>query len=411
MPYKRERSPYYYVRRRSLPGYGDTGRLSSKVTSKKLARDMERLLDEIAQRALVDPTWYELLDAVCRERTITLPELLRARRTGALDGLKRSLHDPLLAEAVEAFLTASEQKREIKIGLKHLLHYADEAYGPAARLSMLDGRTITALCRRAEQPTKERPQGRKRNSVRRYMHRATSLLLRYHLGRAERDRIFADVDFPAEDDTREVRLSPEEIQRLIRAADEMGYHELGVVIRLALQTSADRGVLLAGGHGSRRHRGLLVRDLRIYQDHQSGAFSGEVHLLDRKTGHRSRSVPLTDALCRELLALCKAKGPDDPVFSISYQAPDFLWKRVREAADLRHVRFKDLRAQISIYGEEAGVPLTVLARTMGHGDEAMTRRYQQRATVLSVAQAEAIERAMHGGTASPPPAEPVRRVG
>ena len=105
MPYKRERSPYYYVRRRSLPGYGDTGRLSSKVTSKKLARDMERLLDDIAQRGLADPTWYPLLDAVCRHRTITLPDLLRAKRSGGLQSLKRSLTDPTLTEAIEALRT------------------------------------------------------------------------------------------------------------------------------------------------------------------------------------------------------------------------------------------------------------------------------------------------------------------
>lgn len=211
---------------------------------------------------------------------------------------------------------------------------------------------------------------------------------------AERDRRFADVDFPPEDDTREVHLSPGEIGRLIQACNELGYGELGLVIRLALQTSADRGVLLKGRHGGKDHRGLLVRDLRIYQDHASGTFSGEVHLLDGKTERRSRSVPLTDGLCRELLALCKAKGPDEAVFSITYLALDFLWKRVRKRAELEHVRFKDLRAQISIYGEEAGVPLTVLSKTMGHAGEAMTRRYQQRAAVLSREQAEAIERAM-----------------
>ena len=54
---------------------------------------------------------------------------------------------------------------------------------------MLDARVITALCQRAERD------GRKRNSVRRYILRAISLLLRHHLGRAERDRRFADVDF------------------------------------------------------------------------------------------------------------------------------------------------------------------------------------------------------------------------
>ena len=55
MPHKRDRSPYYYGRRRSLLGYGDTGRLSFKSTPKKVARDMERLLDEVAQCALQNP--------------------------------------------------------------------------------------------------------------------------------------------------------------------------------------------------------------------------------------------------------------------------------------------------------------------------------------------------------------------
>ncbi len=184
---------------------------------------------------------------------------------------------------------------------------------------MLSGRVIAELCHRAQRD------GRKRNSVRRYMLRAISLLLRHYLGEAERNRIFAEVAFPAEDDTR------------------------------------------------------------------------EVHLRDSKTEGRSRSVPLTDGLCRELLALSKGKRPDDAVFSTSYLGLDLPWKRVRKAAALEHVRFKDLRAQISIYGEEAGIPLTVLSKTMGHAGEAMTRRYQQRAAVLSNEQAEAIERAMLAG--------------
>ncbi len=68
-----------------------------------------------------------------------------------------------------------------------------------------------------------------------------------------------------------------------------------------------RQVLLGGRHGGKTHRGLLVRDLRIFQDHASGTFSGEVHLHDTKTDSRSRSVPLTDTMCRELLVLCKIK--------------------------------------------------------------------------------------------------------
>lgn len=396
MPHKRDRSPYYYCRRRALPGYGDTGRLTSKSTSKRVARDMERLLDELAQRALMNPTWYELLDAVCRRRTISLPELLKAKHTGSLEALKRSLHDPLLSDAVNAFKAAGEQKREVRIGLDHLTHYAEANFGKACRLSAISsGKVITELCLQAERG------GRKRNSVRRYMLRAISLLLRHQLGAAERDRIFADVHFAGEDDTREVHLSPAEIASLLQACETHGGHELAVLVRLALQTSADRGVLLAGSHQGKTYRGLRRRDVRVYLDHDAGIYSGEVFLPDSKTKDRTRTVPLTDGLCRELIPLCHGKNEDDPVFSLSYEQLDFPWKEARRAAGLSHVRFKDLRAQISIYGEEADVPLTVLSKTMGHGGESMTRRYQQRRAALSADQAESIERAMLGALQPP----------
>ena len=386
MPYKREGSPNYYCRRRRLPGYGDTGRLSSRTTSKKIARDMERLVEDLARRALLDPTWYELLDAVCRHGTVTLPELLRAKNEGRLEALKQSLHDPSLGDAIEQFEAATHVKRQLKHGLDLLEEYAP----PKARLGDLSPQVITRMCRRAEKD------GRKRNSVRRMLLRAISMLLRFHLGNAERDRIFADVQFSAEDDTREVHLLPAEIDGLLKACEELVYGELSVVVRLALQTSADRGVLLAGKNADGRKRGLRVRDVRVYRDNETGLYSGEVYLPDTKTKDRTRTVPLTDGLCRELLVLARAKEPDDPVFSISYSQLDYLWNRVRKKAGLTHVRFKDLRAQVSIYGEEAGIPQTVLGRTMGHGDEAMTRRYQSRATAMSVEQAEMLERAMLG---------------
>ena len=109
------------------------------------------------------------------------------------------------------------------------------------------------------------------------------MLLRYHYGGAERDRVFADVRFAGEDDTRQVLLRPEEIERLLAACQALGYAELGQI--------------------------------------------------------------------------------------------GFRWHRVRERAGLDHVRFKDLRSQVAIYGERAGVPLSVLKSAMGHQGEAMTQRY------------------------------------
>ena len=208
MPYKRENSRYYTCRRRRLVAYGDTGRLPSKTTSKRIARDMERLLEDLAQRALLDPSWYKILDAVCKERTLSLPELLRAKSKGRLDQLKRSLHDPSLEEAIDVFSKGSKKGSGILLGLNMLKIYAPSS----ARLGDLTARAITDLCMQAERD------GRKRNSVRRTMLRAISLLLRYSLGNAERDRIFADIQYAGTDDTREVHLSPEEISRRWRLA-------------------------------------------------------------------------------------------------------------------------------------------------------------------------------------------------
>ena len=76
---------------------------------------------------------------------------------------------------------------------------------------------------------------------------------------------------------------------------------------------------------------------------------------------------------------------------------DYRWNRVRKMAGLNHVRFKDLRSQVAIYGERAGVPLTVLKAAMGHGDETMTQRYQQHRASRSAAQMQAIEQEMFSG--------------
>lgn len=372
------------VRRRKLPGYGDSGVISTRSTSKKYARDMERALEEVAQRALNDATYIGLLDAICKHRSVTLADLLKAKNTNTLESLKRSLNNPLLKDVVKAYEAAEKIDRTVGMGLRMLLDYTSAQ----TRMGELTGKSITDLCLRAEQ------NGRKRNSVHRMLHRAISKLLRFQLGNAERNRIFAEVNYSKEDDTREVHLTPEEINRLLQACETIDCHELAVVIRMALQTSADRGVLLAGKSATKETRGLLVRDVTVFKDNKSNLYSGEVFLQDTKTVNRSRSVPLTDSLCREMLLLCKNKAPDDPVFSIAYQALDYLWKRVRKKSGLKHVRFKDLRAQTAIYGEEAGVPQTVLQQVMGHSDEAMTRRYQQRATVMSSSQAESIEAAM-----------------
>lgn len=347
---------------------------------------MEQALEDLAERALIEPRYRALIEALCRDHALEPADLLSKRHE--LDALLVALADPKLTDAVRAFEQGADWSHVTRAGMRQLLEYSPAG----ARLSYLTAKVITTMCHTAmEAPEKEGR--RKRNTVARCLKRSISQLLRFSLGKARRNEIFEDVNFSSEDDTREVHLEPKAIRALLAACHDLGNPELAVVIKTALLTSADRGVLLAGGaHHGKVCRGLLVRDLKIHQD--SDRHWGEVFLLDRKTKARTRTVAIPDSLARDLLCLAIGRDQDDPVFSIRYRELDFLWKAVRSEAGLPGVRFKDLRAQMSQYAEEAGIPLTVVQRGMGQSDVATTRRYQQRRTVFTREHASLTEEAM-----------------
>lgn len=382
MTYKRPESKYFQCRRKNLPGYGDTGAITSKSTSKRVAMRMERLLEDLAERALIEPQWRELLDAVVA-REIDLPTLLLAHTQRRLPELLRSLSDPLLTEAVAEYLEQHDVTRQNERGFDVLVEMAPDN----ARLSYVtDAQNIMALCHAYEAT------GVKRNSVIRMLKRAISKLLRARFGNAERNRIFDDVHYKREDDTREVFLTPKELTRLVDSAEALGFHHLAVALRFALLTSADRGTLFRGERPDGFARGLLARDLRIYEE--DGRYSGFATIVDGKAEARDRTVPFGDDLARELLVLVRDKEPNDPVFDVDYRAFDNQWQRTRKRAKLTHVRFKDLRAQTAIYAQRAGIPQAVTQHVMGHGDEAMTRRYQRHEAAMTGDQVSALESAM-----------------
>lgn len=383
MAFKRPGSSIYQVRRRNLPGFGDTGQITSGVRDKRAAERMERCLEAVAALALSEPRYRALLEAV-RDKHLPLADLLRAHSERRLDALAASMTDPPLSDAAAEM--RPEADRSVLCGLDKLL----VAYGQRARLSDLTD--APRLQRILEQVQRK---GMHRNSVRRQVLRAASLLLRRHYGKAERDRILAGVDFPAIDDTREVHITPAEVTRLRTAAADLGYDELSTIILTALLTGADRGVLLSGeADNGRQLRGLLVRDVEIYEE-PDGAYSGEMKLLhDTKTSSRGRTVAFGDRLARELLLLVRDRDGEEPVFQTTYRQLDIRWKRTRTKAKLENVRFKDLRAQYAIYAEKANVPLTAVQGSMGHASSAMTRRYQRHAASMSAAQVAAIEREM-----------------
>jgi integrase len=383
MAYRRTGSPHYQIRRRKLIGYGDTGQITSRTKNKKVAERMEQALEDLAEKALIEPRYRGILEAVCRDHTISPGELLAARNR--LDSILVAVTDPKLTEAVAAFERGATWSHVTRAGIGQLLMYAPAG----ARLSFLTAKTITTLCHTAMEAP-EREGTRHRNTVNRCLKRTISKLLRFSLGNARRNAIFADVEFSPVDDTREVHLDPAEIGSLLSACHDLGYSELSVVIRMALMTSADRAVLLAGdAHHGKVCRGLLVRDVKVLEDAE-GRW-GEIYLWDTKTRSRTRTVAISANLATDLLHLALGKDLDEPVFSIAYRELDYLWKATRRKAGLNHVRFKDLRAQMSQYAELAGVPLTVVTRGMGQSNVGMTRRYQQRRAVFGRGHAAAVE--------------------
>ena len=387
MPYKRPGSAYYQCRRKNLPGYGDTGVITSKTKSKRVAAAMERLLEELAERALLEPKWAKLIDAVV-ERRLDLPALLRAKSERRLPALLRNLHDPVLQEATASFLRTTSD-RQVEIGTGKLLELAPDG----ARLSYLGaGRVVTDLLEEAVARY-----GIKRTTAQRQLKRAISLLLRYHVGSHERNRIFADVRFAVEDDSREVVLEPVEIARLLKAA-EAAHEELPTIVRTALLTSADRGVLLRGERSDGFARGLLRRDLRVYEEQSNGreVYSAEIYLHDTKDAARPRTVQVGDYLARELLLLAQGKKPDDAVFSITYGQLDYVWQKARSEAGLGHLHFKDLRAQTVIYMQRAGIPQAVAQATLGHSDATMTARYGRHQASMGSDQVAALEEVLFG---------------
>lgn len=406
MPFKHKRTQYYQIRRQNLPGYGPFGRISTRVTSKAIALQMKRLMRRIAERGLEEPSWHRLLDAL-RDKELTLPDLLKAKNEGHLDALRIMVQDPLLSVAIDEYLQ-TDPGYDTENGLRILQLMAEREFGPRVRFGLLrSGKNLTKLCARARReggrPSKEHPLGRPvaHNSVRRTLLLSASKLIRFHLGSAERDAIFADVDFARRDDTRDVWLDAEEFARLVEASEPW----FRPVIMTATLTGADRSPLLR----------LRVRDVEIIYDRAAGSFSGQIYLRDSKTDARPRSVAIIDTLCRALLPLCKGKAPDDPVFDgppvdrfgkprrrtpLNAAQVRYWFENAREKAGLAHVRWKDLRRTWAVNADKAGLNLGQMKSGLGHARSETTVGYTNRQVTLGLTEAERVARQLGVGAPS-----------
>ncbi len=233
-------------------------------------------------------------------------------------------------------------------------------------------------------------------TIPRTIHLATSKLLAFHIGNAERDRIFADVTFSREKDTRKVWLTAGQIA-LFLASCEPWFRPFPLT---AMATNADRSPLLR----------MRVRDVSIAYDEDNDYYSGVAHLDDTKTDARERGTSLIDAVCRALLPLLQGKGPDDFVFDgppdperaarglrpIPLRASQvrYWFEVAREEAGLPKLRLKDLRRTWAVHADKAGLNLGEMKEGMGHKREETTVSYTNREVALDLDAARKVARSM-----------------
>ena len=393
MPFKRKESPYFQIRKYNLPGYGDTGALSTKTTNREVAIRMESMLVDIANNALIDSTWYALLNGICKHE-IDLATVLRAKNQGRLDDYRMSLTDPLIADIAKQLRGSRPIDSAVSLGLKRVTEFMG-----SSRMSTLTTESVTAMIYQYMEV-----HGVKQNTARQKIKRASAALLEFYYGHAKRDAVIKAVKVKSQDDTREVRISPADIAKVLQACHDLGRVEIAVLVQVALITSADKGVLLHGKERGKVYRGVLKRDITIEQDAGTSLIDGTVILHDKKTSHRTRTVRLPHSICQQLLVMCSGKNPNDPVFKVKYQSFKDVWNKIRKKAGLWDEEngyaftLKDLRAQTAIYAEQVGIEQSKIQKTLGHSNETMTRRYQRTKAAMSQDDIEKMNEAMFGGS-------------
>lgn len=168
---------------------------------------------------------------------------------------------------------------------------------------------------------------------------------------------FAEVRKPQNDAGRTRRLRPDEIERLQTALDGCRNKQLPLLVALALETAMRRGELLnvRWSDVNERRRTLFIPET--------------------KNGH-PRTIPLTDralAILRELRQL----GPqsDDRITSATAYAVRLGWDRAIRRAQIKGLRFHDLRHEAISRFFELGLSTPEVALISGHRDARMLMRY------------------------------------
>ncbi len=182
-------------------------------------------------------------------------------------------------------------------------------------------------------------------------------------------------------ESRFVRVSAEEEQRLVQALSRCDNPQMWPLVELAISTCMRKGSLL---------------DMKWSQ---MSLETGEVHVWGKGF---NVTLPLSPRAV-ELLKTLPRDG-SDKVFSMSSNAVQLAWNHVRENARLPNLQFRDLRHLGATFYAKAGFNPHQLKAVLGHKSTRMAEVYVNLVN-SEVREAMARAEANHGGSRPLPPAE------
>lgn len=391
MPYRRRKGadtrPGLYTSV-TLPRFGKLRKWTG-VNDMRTARAMEAWLLELA---ITRPKVVETLVS----GDIDLPQLWIAKAESTpdrdrIEELMEEKNNPLLSVAADAYRLKATDAR-VKDGLKRLSPLADGVERRRAeaakrnppkegilRLSwLLIADNVSDLYELAQETQSA-------GGVRRSIHRAVSELLEDNFGKVRVHNLMLDVRKPEVSDERKVRVSPPELQTVLKVAAETEplFRDF---VALAILLAVDRAPL------------MRIRP-RFFD-----AEAGTLEAFDTKTGHRHRTLELPALAISILTRLCAGRKLDDVIFPWSEGSIRHRWEQVRDVAagnplrnarnrpkktegevdptlpegiiTLRSLRFKDLRHLLPTAWSALKLPQRELQEVLGHAPGSkMTDRY------------------------------------
>lgn len=388
---RKDRPNEGYRVRITLPApFGRVGPWQTGFTSRRQGQQVEAWL---RQMALERP---ELIDALKRRdfdlRTAWVAKLRSTPERDVLGELLQGVTDPPLSAAATSLAEQVTDKR-VRDGLNQLATLADaveKARAEAAKRKapkagevrvswLLEPANVAGLYAAASAV------GRSPNSVRRSIHRAVADLLAHQYGKARRNAVMVEVTKPGADDERKVRVTGEEIARVLAECD-VEFRELAA---LAMLLAVDRGPL------------LRITPRYFHED------AGTLEVLDTKTASRPRTIELSAPAWAILRRRCAGRKVDERIFAYTPDQVRHHWEAARDraagvpsrnkrergtvhparaAADallaeqrvvtLPVLRFKDLRHLLPTAWNALGFPEADLQEILGHAKGSkQTKRY------------------------------------